>query len=236
MKKLSFVLTVVLFTTVGYFIGSLTSEPRIQKKDQATNLNNTAVPHADKSDSTSSQEHTSAEELIVTKIGTDAELKNEKLTSNETNVHPLIEPEEPIDDTSHILQVNNDIAILDTKRLGSLTITELRGLLETIKFAPKTSETLSIESDLQDSLYDRLEEHDAALYREAVCNNDLCAIEVASGNLEILNSLVDDLMFDADISANMQGGFVRLYSEDNQHFATFLGVRKGKASTVRIAN
>ena len=236
MKKLSFVLTVVLFTTVGYFIGSLTSEPRIQKKDQATNLNNTAVPHADKSDSTSSQEHTSAEELIVTKIGTDAELKNEKLTSNETNVHPLIEPEEPIDDTSHILQVNNDIAILDTKRLGSLTITELRGLVETIKFAPKTSETLLIENELQDSLYDRLEEHDAALYREAVCNNDLCAIEVASGNLEILNSLVDDLMFDADISSSMQGGFVRLYSEDNQHFATFLGVRKGKASTVRIAN
>ncbi|MEC7511532.1 MAG: hypothetical protein VYC99_12135 [Pseudomonadota bacterium] len=236
MKKLSFVLTVVLFTTVGYFIGSLTSEPRIQKKDQATNLNNTAVPHADKSDSTSSQEHTSAEELIVTKIGTDAELKNEKLTSNETNVHPLIEPEEPIDDTSHILQVNNDIAILDTKRLGSLTITELRGLVETIKFAPKTSETLLIENELQDSLYDRLEEHDAALYREAVCNNDLCAIEVASGNLEILNSLVDDLMFDADISASMQVGFVRLYSEDNQHFATFLGVRKGKASTVIIAN
>ena len=229
-------MTVVLFTTVGYFIGSLTSEPRIQKKDQATNLNNTAVPHADKSDSTWSQEHTSAEELIVTKIGTDAELKNEKLTSNETNVHPLIEPEEPIDDTSHILQVNNDIAILDTKRLGSLTITELRGLVETIKFAPKTSETLLIENELQDSLYDRLEEHDAALYREAVCNNDLCAIEVASGNLEILNSLVDDLMFDADISASMQGGFVRLYSEDNQHFATFLGVRKGKASTVRIAN
>ena len=236
MKKLSFVLTVVLFTTVGYFIGSLTSEPRIQKKDQATNLNNTAVPHADKSDSTSSQEHTSAEELIVTKIGTDAELKNEKLTSNETNVHPLIEPEEPIDDTSHILQVNNDIAILDTKRLGSLTITELRGLVETIKFAPKTSETLLIENELQDSLYDRLEEHDAALYREAVCNNDLCAIEVASDDSEILNSLVDDLMFDADISASMQGGFVRLYSEDNQHFATFLGVRKGKASTVRIAN
>ena len=54
--------------------------------------------------------------------------------------------------------------------------------------------------------------------------------------MEILNSLVDDLMFDADISASMQGGFVRLYSEDNQHFATFLGVRKGKASTVRIAN
>ena len=236
MKKLSFVLTVVLFTTVGYFIGSLTSEPRIQKKDQATNLNNTAVPHADKSDSTSSQEHTSAEELIVTKIGTDAELKNEKLTSNETNVHPLIEPEEPIDDTSHILQVNNDIAILDTKRLGSLTITELRGLVETIKFAPKTSETLLIENELQDSLYDRLEEHDAALYREAVCNNDLCAIEVASGNLEILNSLVDDLMFDADISSSMKGGFVRLYSEDNQHVATFLGVRKGKASTVIIAN
>ena len=236
MKKLSFVLTVVLFTTVGYFIGSLTSEPRIQKKDQATNLNNTAVPHADKSDSTSSQEHTSAEELIVTKIGTDAELKNEKLTSNETNVHPLIEPEEPIDDTSHILQVNNDIAILDTKRLGSLTITELRGLVETIKFAPKTSETLLIENELQDSLYDRLEEHDAALYREAVCNNDLCAIEVASDDAEILNSLVDDLMFDAEISSSMQGGFVRLYSEDNQHFATFLGVRKGKASTVRIAN
>ncbi len=177
-------MTAVLFTTVGYFIGSLTSEPRIQKKDQATNLNNTAVPHADKSDSTSSQEHTSAEELIVTKIGTDAELKNEKLTSNETNVHPLIEPEEPIDDTSHILQVNNDIAILDTKRLGSLTITELRGLVETIKFAPKTSETLLIENELQDSLYDRLEEHDAALYREAVCNNDLCAIEVASMTLK----------------------------------------------------
>ena len=236
MKKLSFVLTVVLFTTVGYFIGSLTSEPRIQKKDQATNLNNTAVPLADKSGSTSYQALTSAEELMVTKIDTDAELKNEKLTSNETKVHALIEPEEPIDDTSHILQVNNDIAILDTKRLGSLTITELRGLVETIKFAPKTSETLLIENELQDSLYDRLEEHDAALYREAVCNNDLCAIEVASGNLEILNSLVDDLMFDADISASMQGGFVRLYSEDNQHFATFLGVRKGKASTVRIAN
>lgn len=236
MKKLSFVLTVVLFTTVGYFIGSLTSEPRIQKKDQATNLNNTAVPHADKSDSTSSQEHTSAEELIVTKIGTDAELKNEKLTSNETNVHPLIEPEEPIDDTSHILQVNNDIAILDTKRLGSLTITELRGLVETIKFAPKTSETLLIENELQDSLYNKLEKQDVALYREAVCNNDLCAIEVASDDSEILNSLVDDLMFDADISSSMQGGFVRLYSEDNQHFATFLSVRKGKASTVRIAN
>ena len=229
-------MTVVLFTTVGYFIGSLTSEPRIQKKDQATNLNNTAVPHADKSDSTSSQEHTSAEELIVTKIGTDAELKNEKLTSNETNVHPLIEPEEPIDDTSHILQVNNDIAILDTKRLGSLTITELRGLVETIKFAPKTSETLLIENELQDSLYNKLEKQDVALYREAVCNNDLCAIEVASDDSEILNSLVDDLMFDADISSSMQGGFVRLYSEDNQHFATFLGVRKGKASTVRIAN
>ena len=236
MKKLSFVLTVVLFTTVGYFIGSLTSEPRIQKKDQATNLNNTAVPHADKSDSTSSQEHTSAEELIVTKIGTDAELKNEKLTSNETNVHPLIEPEEPIDDTSHILQVNNDIAILDTKRLGSLTITELRGLVETIKFAPKTSETLLIENELQDSLYNKLEKQDVALYREAVCNNDLCAIEVASDDSEILNSLVDDLMFDADISSSMQGGFVRLYSEDNQHFATFLSVRKDKASTVRIAN
>lgn len=221
---------------MGYFIGSLTSGPRIQKKDQATNLNNTAVPHADKSDSTSSQEHTSAEELAVTKVDTDAELKNEKLTSDETNVHALIEPEEPIDDTSHILKVNNDVAILDTKRLGSLTITELRGLVETIKFAPKTSETLLIENELQDSLYDRLEEHDAALYREAVCNNDLCAIEVASGNLEILNSLVDDLMFDADISASMQGGFVRLYREDNQHFATFLGVRKGKASTVRIAN
>tara|TARA_Y100000814_G_scaffold26793_1_gene17592 strand:+ start:303 stop:1013 length:711 start_codon:yes stop_codon:yes gene_type:complete len=236
LKKLSFVLTVVLFTTVGYFIGSLTSEPRIQKKDQATNLNNTAVPHADKSDSTSSQEHTSAEELIVTKIGTDAELKNEKLTSNETNVHPLIEPEEPIDDTSHILQVNNDIAILDTKRLGSLTITELRGLVETIKFAPKTSETLLIENELQDSLYNKLEKQDVALYREAVCNNDLCAIEVASDDSEILNSLVDDLMFDADISSSMQGGFVRLYSEDNQHFATFLSVRKDKASTVRIAN
>ena len=236
MKKLSFVLTAVLFTTVGYFIGSLTSEPRIQKKDQATNLNNTAVPHADKSDSTSSQEHTSAEELIVTKIGTDAELKNEKLTSNETNVHPLIEPEEPIDDTSHILQVNNDIAILDTKRLGSLTITELRGLVETIKFAPKTSETLLIENELQDSLYNKLEKQDVALYREAVCNNDLCAIEVASDDSEILNSLVDDLMFDADISSSMQGGFVRLYSEDNQHFATFLSVRKDKASTVRIAN
>ncbi len=229
-------MTVVLFTTVGYFIGSLTSEPRIQKKDQATNLNNTAVPHADKSDSTSSQEHTSAEELIVTKIGTDAELKNEKLTSNETNVHPLIEPEEPIDDTSHILQVNNDIAILDTKRLGSLTITELRGLVETIKFAPKTSETLLIENELQDSLYNKLEKQDVALYREAVCNNDLCAIEVASDDSEILNSLVDDLMFDADISSSMQGGFVRLYSEDNQHFATFLSVRKDKASTVRIAN
>ena len=229
-------MTAVLFTTVGYFIGSLTSEPRIQKKDQATNLNNTAVPHADKSDSTSSQEHTSAEELIVTKIGTDAELKNEKLTSNETNVHPLIEPEEPIDDTSHILQVNNDIAILDTKRLGSLTITELRGLVETIKFAPKTSETLLIENELQDSLYNKLEKQDVALYREAVCNNDLCAIEVASDDSEILNSLVDDLMFDADISSSMQGGFVRLYSEDNQHFATFLGVRKGKASTVIIAN
>ena len=229
-------MTVVLFTTVGYFIGSLTSEPRIQKKDQATNLNNTAVPHADKSDSTSSQEHTSAEELIVTKIGTDAELKNEKLTSNETNVHPLIEPEEPIDDTSHISKVNNDVAILDTKRLGSLTITELRGLVETIKFAPKTSETLSIESDLQDSLIDKLNERDAALYQKAVCNNDLCAIEVASDDAEILNSLVDDLMFDAEISSSMQGGFVRLYSENNQHFATFLGVRKGKASTVRIAN
>ena len=229
-------MTAVLFTTVGYFIGSLTSEPRIQKKDQATNLNNTAVPHADKSDSTSSQEHTSAEELIVTKIGTDAELKNEKLTSNETNVHPLIEPEEPIDDTSHILQVNNDIAILDTKRLGSLTITELRGLVETIKFAPKTSETLLIENELQDSLYNKLEKQDVALYREAVCNNDLCAIEVASDDSEILNSLVDDLMFDADISSSMQGGFVRLYSEDNQHFATFLSVRKDKASTVRIAN
>ena len=229
-------MTVVLFTTVGYFIGSLTSEPRLQKQGQATNLNNTAVPHADKSDSTSSQEHTSAEELIVTKIGTDAELKNEKLTSNETNVHPLIEPEEPIDDTSHILQVNNDIAILDTKRLGSLTITELRGLVETIKFAPKTSETLLIENELQDSLYNKLEKQDVALYREAVCNNDLCAIEVASDDSEILNSLVDDLMFDADISSSMQGGFVRLYSEDNQHFATFLGVRKGKASTVIIAN
>ena len=229
-------MTVVLFTTVGYFIGSLTSEPRIQKKDQATNLNNTAVPLADKSGSTSSQALTSEEELMVTKIDTDAELKNEKLTSDETNVHPLIEPEESIEDTSHILKVNNDIAILDTKRLGSLTITELRGLVETIKFAPKTSETLSIESDLQDSLIDKLNERDAALYQKAVCNNDLCAIEVASGNLEILNSLVDDLMFDADISASMQGGFVRLYSEDNQHFATFLGVRKGKASTVRIAN
>ena len=229
-------MTAVLFTTVGYFIGSLTSEPRLQKQGQATNLNNTAVPHADKSDSTSSQEHTSAEELIVTKIGTDAELKNEKLTSNETNVHPLIEPEEPIDDTSHILQVNNDIAILDTKRLGSLTITELRGLVETIKFAPKTSETLLIENELQDSLYNKLEKQDVALYREAVCNNDLCAIEVASDDSEILNSLVDDLMFDADISSSMQGGFVRLYSEDNQHFATFLSVRKDKASTVRIAN
>ena len=125
---------------------------------------------------------------------------------------------------------------MDTKRLGSLTITELRGLVETIKFAPKTSETLSIESDLQDSLIDKLNERDAALYQKAVCNNDLCAIEVASDDAEILNSLVDDLMFDAEISSSMQGGFVRLYSEDNQHFATFLGVRKGKASTVRIAN
>ncbi len=236
MKKLSFVLTVVLFTTVGYFIGSLTSEPRIQKKDQATNLNNTAVPHADKSDSTWSQEHTSAEELMVTKIDTDAELKNEKLTSNETKVHALIEPEEPIDDTSHILEVNNDVATLDTKRLGSLTIPELKSLVEAIKFAPKTGETLSIENELQGSLYNKLEKQDVALYREAVCNNDLCAIEVASDDSEILNSLVDDLMFDADISASMQGGFVRLYSEDNQHFATFLGVRKDKASTVRIAN
>ncbi|GEA02197.1 hypothetical protein KUL17_10940 [Alteromonas sp. KUL17] len=236
MKKLSFTLTVVLFTSVGYSIGSLTSEPRIQKKDQATNLNNTAVPLADKSGSTSSQALISAEELMVMKIDTDAELKNEKLTSDETNVHALIEPEESIDDTSHILKVNNDVAILDTKRLGSLTITELRGLVETIKFAPKASETLLIENELQDSLYDRLEEHDSALYREAVCNNDLCAIEVASSNLEILNSLVDDLMFDADIYASMQRGFVRLYSDDNQHFATFLGVRKGKASTVRIAN
>ncbi|HBA58308.1 MAG TPA: hypothetical protein DCZ37_10670 [Alteromonas macleodii] len=236
MKKLSFVLTAVLFTTVGYFIGSLTSEPRLQKQGQATNLNNTAVPHADKSGSTSSQALTSAEELTVTKVDTDAELKNEKLTSDETNVHALIEPEEPIDDTSYILQVNNDIATLDTKRLGSLTITELKGLVETIKFAPKTSETLSIESDLQDSLIDKLNEQDAALYQEAVCNNDLCAIEVASDDAEILNSLVDDLMFDADISSSMQGGFVRLYSEDNQHFATFLGVRKGKASTVIIAN
>jgi hypothetical protein len=236
LKKLSFVLTVVLFTTVGYFIGSLTSEPRIQKKDQATNLNNTAVPHADKSDSTWSQEHTSAEELMVTKIDTDAELKNEKLTSNETKVHALIEPEEPIDDTSHILEVNNDVATLDTKRLGSLTIPELKSLVEAIKFAPKTGETLSIENELQGSLYNKLEKQDVALYREAVCNNDLCAIEVASDDSEILNSLVDDLMFDADISASMQGGFVRLYSEDNQHFATFLGVRKDKASTVRIAN
>ena len=59
---------------------------------------------------------------------------------------------------------------------------------------------------------------------------------MASDDAEILNSLVDDLMFDAEISSSMQGGFVRLYSEDNQHFATFLGVRKGKASTVIIAN
>ena len=229
-------MTVVLFTTVGYFIGSLTSEQRIQKKDQATNLNNTAVPLADKSGSTSYQALTSAEELMVTKIDTDAELKNEKLTSNETKVHALIEPEEPIDDTSHILEVNNDVATLDTKRLGSLTIPELKSLVEAIKFAPKTGETLSIENELQGSLYNKLEKQDVALYREAVCNNDLCAIEVASDDSEILNSLVDDLMFDADISASMQGGFVRLYSEDNQHFATFLGVRKDKASTVRIAN
>ncbi len=163
MKKLSFVLTVVLFTTVGYFIGSLTSEPRIQKKDQATNLNNTAVPHADKSDSTWSQEHTSAEELMVTKIDTDAELKNEKLTSNETKVHALIEPEEPIDDTSHILEVNNDVATLDTKRLGSLTIPELKSLVEAIKFAPKTGETLSIENELQGSLYNKLEKQDVRI-------------------------------------------------------------------------
>ncbi|WP_370243315.1 hypothetical protein [Alteromonas abrolhosensis] len=236
MKKLSFVLTAVLFTTVGYSIGSLTSKPLIQKTDHTTNRNNTAVPLADKSGSTSYQALTSAEELMVTKIDTDAELKNEKLTSNETKVHALIEPEEPIDDTSHILEVNNDVATLDTKRLGSLTIPELKSLVEAIKFAPKTGETLSIENELQGSLYNKLEKQDVALYREAVCNNDLCAIEVASDDSEILNSLVDDLMFDADISASMQGGFVRLYSEDNQHFATFLGVRKDKASTVRIAN
>lgn len=229
-------MTAVLFTTVGYSIGSLTSKPLIQKTDHTTNRNNTAVPLADKSGSTSYQALTSAEELMVTKIDTDAELKNEKLTSNETKVHALIEPEEPIDDTSHILEVNNDVAILDTKRLGSLTIPELKSLVEAIKFAPKTGETLSIESELQGSLYNKLEKLDVALYREAVCNNDLCAIEVASDDSEILNSLVDDLMFDADISASMQGGFVRLYSEDNQHFATFLGVRKDKASTVRIAN
>lgn len=229
-------MTAVLFTTVGYSIGSLTSKPLIQKTDHTTNRNNTAVPLTDKSGSPSYQALTSAEELMVTKIDTDAELKNEKLTSNETKVHALIEPEEPIDDTSHILQVNNDIAILDTKRLGSLTIPELKSLVEAIKFAPKTGETLSIENELQGSLYNKLEKQDVALYREAVCNNDLCAIEVASDDSEILNSLVDDLMFDADISASMQGGFVRLYSEDNQHFATFLGVRKDKASTVRIAN
>ena len=236
MKKLSFVLTAVLFTTVGYSIGSLTSKPLIQKTDHTTNRNNTAVPLADKSGSTSYQALTSAEELMVTKIDTDAELKNEKLTSSETKVHALIEPEEPIDDTSHILEVNNDVVTLDTKRLGSLTIPELKSLVEAIKFAPKTGETLSIENELQGSLYNKLEKLDVALYREAVCNNDLCAIEVASDDSEILNSLVDDLMFDADISASMQGGFVRLYSEDNQHFATFLGVRKDKASTVRIAN
>ena len=229
-------MTAVLFTTVGYSIGSLTSKPLIQKTDHTTNRNNTAVPLADKSGSTSYQALTSAEELMVTKIDTDAELKNEKLTSNETKVHALIEPEEPIDDTSHILEVNNDVATLDTKRLGSLTIPELKSLVEAIKFAPKTGETLSIENELQGSLYNKLEKLDVALYREAVCNNDLCAIEVASDDSEILNSLVDDLMFDADISASMQGGFVRLYSEDNQHFATFLGVRKGKASTVIIAN
>lgn len=236
MKKLSFVLTAVLFTTVGYSIGSLTSKPLIQKTDHTTNRINTAVPLADKSGSPSYQALTSAEELMVTKIDTDAELKNEKLTSNETKVHALIEPEEPIDDTSHILEVNNDVATLDTKRLGSLTIPELKSLVEAIKLAPKTGETLSIENELQGSLYNKLEKQDVALYREAVCNNDLCAIEVASDDSEILNSLVDDLMFDADISASMQGGFVRLYSEDNQHFATFLGVRKDKASTVRIAN
>lgn len=236
MKKLSFVLTAVLFTTVGYSIGSLTSKPLIQKTDHTTNRINTVVPLADKSGSPSYQALTSAEELMVTKIDTDAELKNEKLTSNETKVHALIEPEEPIDDTSHILEVNNDVATLDTKRLGSLTIPELKSLVEAIKFAPKTGETLSIENELQGSLYNKLEKQDVALYREAVCNNDLCAIEVASDDSEILNSLVDDLMFDADISASMQGGFVRLYSEDNQHFATFLGVRKDKASTVRIAN
>jgi len=236
LKKLSFVLTAVLFTTVGYSIGSLTSKPLIQKTDHTTNRINTVVPLADKSGSPSYQALTSAEELMVTKIDTDAELKNEKLTSNETKVHALIEPEEPIDDTSHILEVNNDVATLDTKRLGSLTIPELKSLVEAIKFAPKTGETLSIENELQGSLYNKLEKQDVALYREAVCNNDLCAIEVASDDSEILNSLVDDLMFDADISASMQGGFVRLYSEDNQHFATFLGVRKDKASTVRIAN
>ncbi len=236
MKKLSFVLTAVLFTTVGYSIGSLTSKPLIQKTDHTTNRINTVVPLADKSGSPSYQALTSAEELMVTKIDTDAELKNEKLTSNETKVHALIEPEEPIDDTSHILEVNNDVATLDTKRLGSLTIPELKSLVEAIKLAPKTGETLSIENELQGSLYNKLEKQDVALYREAVCNNDLCAIEVASDDSEILNSLVDDLMFDADISASMQGGFVRLYSEDNQHFATFLGVRKDKASTVRIAN
>jgi len=236
LKKLSFVLTAVLFTTVGYSIGSLTSKPLIQKTDHITNRINTAVPLADKSGSPSYQALTSAKELMVTKIDTDAELINEKLTSNETKVHALIEPEEPIDDTSHILDVNNDVATLDTKRLGSLTIPELKSLVEAIKFAPKTGETLSIENELQGSLYNKLEKQDVALYREAVCNNDLCAIEVASDDSEILNSLVDDLMFDADISASMQGGFVRLYSEDNQHFATFLGVRKDKASTVRIAN
>jgi len=236
LKKLSFVLTAVLFTTVGYSIGSLTSKPLIQKTDHTTNRINTVVPLADKSGSPSYQALTSAEELMVTKIDTDAELKNEKLTSNETKVHALIEPEEPIDDTSHILEVNNDVATLDTKRLGSLTIPELKSLVEAIKLAPKTGETLSIENELQGSLYNKLEKQDVALYREAVCNNDLCAIEVASDDSEILNSLVDDLMFDADISASMQGGFVRLYSEDNQHFATFLGVRKDKASTVRIAN
>lgn len=225
-------MTAVLFTTVGYSIGSLTSKPLIQKTDHTTNRINTAVPLADKSGSPSYQALTSAEELMVTKIDTDAELKNEKLTSNETKVHALIEPEEPIDDTSHILEVNNDVATLDTKRLGSLTIPELKSLVE----APKTGETLSIENELQGSLYNKLEKQDVALYREAVCNNDLCAIEVASDDSEILNSLVDDLMFDADISASMQGGFVRLYSEDNQHFATILGVRKDKASTVRIAN
>ena len=141
-----------------------------------------------------------------------------------------------IESTSQLLDVKNNVVTLDTERLGAMNITELRAFIDLVKFSAKTSETVAVERKLIESMDGKLDTYETSRYRDAACNNEMCTLEISADNREELDNVVDGLMFDPDVSDSMDGGFIKVYTEGGQHFATFMGIRKGDASIVRIAN